>query len=63
MEDNITVIIGDDSIDFGKLCAKLLTQHGFCVKTTAKDGSELLDRIKSDLPAVVIMNAHMKNLD
>lgn len=63
MEKVITVIVGDDTTEFGQLCSDILTRHGFHVTTTPKDGGELLDRIKSGLPDVVIMDAYMKNLD
>ncbi len=63
MNQLVTILIGDDSTDFGKLCADKLAQHGFSVKNAPKDGMELLHRIKQETPQVVIMDAYMKNLD
>jgi len=63
MEKTITIIVGDNSAEFGQLCSKLLIDHGFQVKTTAKDGNEVLEQINAELPDVVIIDAYMKNLD
>lgn len=63
MEKAVTIIVGDDSSEFGQLCSEILSYHGFRVKTTAKDGNEVLERIKADLPDVVVIDAYMKNLD
>ncbi len=63
MEQRIRIIIGEDQTDFARLSATCFTQHGFSVSNTPKDGQALFDRIVKEQPDVVIMDAHMKNLD
>lgn len=63
MKKVITVLVGDYTKEFGQVCTEILTRHGFAITNTEKDGNELLNRIQSDLPDVVVMDAYMKNLD
>ena len=63
MEKQATVIIGDNTTEFGQVCTDILQELGFSVTTTAKDGSEVLNAINTLLPDVVVMDAYMKNLD
>lgn len=63
MEKQVTVVIGDNTTEFGQICGGLLKSYGFEVKNTAKDGNEVLKLIKTVSPDVVVMDAYMKNLD
>ena len=45
MYHRIKVLFGDDSLNFGVSCAKILEERGFLVKTTPKDGSALRKEI------------------
>lgn len=63
MERLITVIVGDDTSEFGQICSDILKGYGFTVKNTAKDGTEILNLIRTESPDVVVMDAYMKNLD
>lgn len=57
------VIIGDDTPDFGILCANNLKSAGFFVAVRPKDGLAIFDAIKNEAPDVVIIDAVMPNLD
>ena len=63
MEKQSTIIIGDNTTEFGQICAEILESYGFSVKMMPKDGALILDMIKQDCPDVVILDAYMKNLD
>lgn len=63
MEKQVMVIVGDNSTEFGQICCSILESYGFQVKSTAKDGNEILRLIKELSPDVVVMDAYMKNLD
>lgn len=63
MEKQTNIIIGDNSTEFGQICAGVLEEYGFTVELLPKDGNEILKRIHELSPDVVIMEAYMKNLD
>ncbi len=63
MEKQSTIIIGDNTTEFGQICAEILESYGFSVKMMPKDGALILDMIKQEIPDVVILDAYMKNLD
>ncbi len=63
MEKRATVIIGDNTTEFGEICADILEEQGFEVVLTVKDGALVLEQIKREQPDVVILDAYMKNLD
>ena len=57
------VLFGDDSLEFGQICADILENKGFAVRLMPKDGALILDSIRKDHPGVVVLDAYMKNLD
>lgn len=63
MEGNITVTIAGENNEYAMKCADYLTQHGFSVNLTQKDGVKLIEAIVEDTPDVVLMDAFMPNLD
>ncbi len=63
MEKKIKVIIADDSTEFGQNCARELEAYGMDVILCTKNGLILIDKIKANLPDVVLADVFMPNLD
>lgn len=61
--NQLSVLIADDSADFGVQCQKVLSSYGMRVITCAKDGVVLLEKINTQKPKVVIADMFMPNLD
>ena len=63
MDKKLTVLIADDSTEFGTNCLKVLKGYGMEVSLCEKDGSKLLHRIKMQKPEVVVADVFMPSLD
>lgn len=63
MVNKVKVLIGDDSVEYGIACASTLRGQGMYVMTQPKDGTALLETIKSDAPDVVVMDAILPHMD
>ena len=63
MVNKVKVLIGDDSVEYGIACASTLRGPGMYVMTRPKDGTALLETIKSDAPDVVVMDAILPHMD
>ena len=63
MVNKVKVLIGDDSVEYGIACASTLRGQGMYVMTRPKDGTALLETIKSDAPDVVAMDAILPHMD
>ena len=63
MVNKVKVLIGDDSVEYGIACASTLRGQGMYVMTRPKDGTALLETIKSDAPDVVLMDAILPHMD
>lgn len=63
MVNKVKVLIGDDSVEYGIACASTLRGQGMYVMTRPKDGTALLETIKSDAPDVVMMDAILPHMD
>lgn len=63
MVNKVKVLIGDDSVEYGIACASTLRGQGMYVMTRPKDGTALLETIKSDAPDVVVMDAILPHMD
>lgn len=63
MVNKVKVLIGDDSVEYGIACASPLRGQGMYVMTRPKDGTALLETIKSDAPDVVVMDAILPHMD
>lgn len=63
MEKKLKIIIADDSTELGQNCAKALKGYGMDAVLCEKDGSVLVDKIKSIKPDVVLADVFMPNLD
>ena len=63
MVNKVKALIGDDSVEYGIACASTLRGQGMYVMTRPKDGTALLETIKSDAPDVVVMDAILPHMD
>ncbi len=64
MNTLIRTIVADDNLDFRTLISdRLLEEADFEVTATVSDGNELVERIASDTPDVVILNNILPQLD
>ncbi|MDR0918911.1 MAG: response regulator, partial [Oscillospiraceae bacterium] len=59
----IKVLIGDDSKEFGNLCADLMRQAGFYVATRSKDGAVILESLKTNEFDVVVIDSQLPHFD
>lgn len=59
----IKVLIGDDSAEYGVVCANELRALDLYVVTRRRDGKVILDAIRNDQPDVVVMDAILPNID
>lgn len=62
-QNQIKVLIGDDSSDFGCTYGSALRTKGYYTLTRPKDGFILLDYIREDKPDIVLIEAVLPGLD
>ena len=63
MENKLKILVADNSVAMGQVCAATLRSYGMDAITVSKDGQEVLDSINSEVPDVVLMNAFMTRID
>ena len=63
MEEKLKIVIADDTTELGKNCAKAFTGYGMNVVLCEKDGRNVLAKIKSEKPDIVLADVFMPNLD
>ena len=63
MVNQTRIMLAQEGNEFALHTAKFLSDYGFDVKLVSKDGSKVMDNIKSLRPDVVIMDAFMPKLD
>ncbi len=63
MDEKIKVLVADNSMEIGQVCAATLRGYGMDVTIITKDGQEVLDSIQVETPSVVLMNAFMTRID
>lgn len=63
MVKNLKIVIADDSTEFSKNCAKILTSYGMKVVLTEKDGLKVVSTVKAEKPDVLIADVFMPNID
>ena len=63
MTNKRKVMIGDESLDYGLICADMLRSKGFEVLTEPKNGQIICDAILKEHPDVVIIDALMQQMD
>lgn len=63
MGKKLKIVIADDTTELGQSCSKALKSYGMDVILCQKDGQEVLSKIKSEKPDVVLADVFMPNLD
>ncbi len=63
MEKQLKIVVADDSSELGENCAKTFRAYGMRVALCPKDGLKLLEKIKGDMPDVILADVFMPNLD
>ena len=63
MITNTKVLIGDDSLDSGVACAEVFRSYGFSVVTCPKNGMTIMEKIRSEQPDAVVMDAYIPHID
>lgn len=61
--EQIKVLIGDDTADYGVKIASKLREHGVYAYTRRKDGGVIFESIKNDSPDVVVADLTLPTLD
>ncbi|MFA5059591.1 MAG: response regulator [Candidatus Omnitrophota bacterium] len=60
--EHITVLIADDEVDVLEIMAKKISAVGYKV-LTASDGQEAWEKIKAEIPDVILLDLRMPKLD
>lgn len=63
MEKRTQILIAEEGTQQGKLFRSVLNSHGFEVSLVAKDGREVINRLKKDSFDVLVMDTFMPRLD
>ena len=63
MVNKLKVLIGDDTAEYGIMCASSLRKRGLYVITRQKDGKVLLEAIKNEKPDVVVIDMVIPQYD
>ena len=63
MANQTKIMITQDTKDFSHHFVKFLEDYGFEVKSVPRDGSKVIECIKSYMPDVVLMDAFMLRID
>lgn len=62
-KSRIRVLIGDDTLEYGKAYANSLKQKSFATSVVCKDGLVIFEEIKNSMPDVVILDLSLPHLD
>ena len=63
MSQQLKVLVGDESEDFGEGCKQIFSEFGMEVILCKKDGRVLLDKAKTLKPDIILADVFMPNLD
>ncbi len=63
MEKQLKIVVADDSSELGENCAKTFKAYGMKVSLCQKDGIKLLEKVKLEMPDVILADVFMPNLD
>lgn len=63
MENELKVVIADDSTELGRNCEKMLRSYGMEVILCEKDGRKIMEEIRAKNPDVILADVFMPNLD
>lgn len=63
MNKSIKVMLAENNTEFSQKCFRTLSTYGYDVVMVDKDGSQVLTKIKTDCPDILIMDAFMLHVD
>lgn len=63
MNKSIKVMLAENNTEFAQKCLRTLGAYGYDVMMVDKDGSQVLTKIKTDCPDILIMDAFMLHVD
>ncbi|MDR0314421.1 MAG: sporulation transcription factor Spo0A [Oscillospiraceae bacterium] len=63
MDKKLRIMLAEEGNEFGQVCANILKNYGHEVVLVPKDGSEIISRIVSIAPDVLLMDAFMPRID
>lgn len=63
MNRKIKVLIGDNSLSSGVICADFLQKQAVDVFLSPRDGYKILETIRENNPDIVVMDAYLSRLD
>lgn len=62
MNKTLKVMIGENS-EFGQNCSRVFVNYGYSVVLCDKDGTQILTKLKTEKPDVLIIDAFMLHID
>lgn len=63
MENNLKIVIADDTSELGKNCARAFKAYGMQVSLCEKDGKKALSAVRAEKPDILLADVFMPNLD
>ncbi len=63
MNNSIKVMLAENNTEFSQKCYRVLSSYGYDVTLAEKDGSQVLAKIKTVCPDILIMDAFMLHVD
>ena len=63
MEKQLKIVVADDSVELGENCAKTFRAYGMKVSLCPKDGLKVIEKVKNELPDIVLADVFMPNMD
>ncbi len=63
MEKQLKIVVADDSSELGENCAKTFKAYGMNVSLCPKDGLKVIERVKNEVPDIVLADVFMPNMD
>lgn len=63
VESKLKILVADNSVEMGQVCAATLRSYGMDVINVSKDGQDVLENVVKETPDIVLMNAFMTRID
>ena len=63
MQNKLKVVIAENMTNFAMECEKVLSSYGMNIELIKKDGNELLTKIKTQEPDIVLADVFMPHID
>lgn len=63
MENNLKIVIADDTSELGQNCARAFKAFGMQVSLCEKDGKKAVSSVKNEKPDILLADVFMPNLD